>query len=98
MLGCPDHEVWKYAQSEERTVCTINASDFRRLSKNNKADHCGVLAIASGNGVEAQFDMTMVALNWLEGSSNSGDGFRNRYIEVDENGEIILAEMHYFDT
>lgn len=95
MLGAPDHEVWRYAQSNERTICTINAGDFRRLAKAEDGDHQGVLAVASGHPASGQLDMTMAALNWLTTGSNSGAGFLNRYIEVNDNGEVVLAEIHY---
>jgi predicted nuclease of predicted toxin-antitoxin system len=97
MLGSPDHEVWRYAQSENRTVCTINANDFRKIAASQGSDHAGVIAIAGGADPAGQFDMTMAALNWVDSTSNSGSGFLNRYIEVDEDGEIIFAEIHYFD-
>jgi hypothetical protein len=92
-----DHYVWRYAQEEKRTICTINANDFRRLAEGQKSGHSGVLAIASGAGPTGQFDMTMAAINWVQSGSNSGAGFLNRYLEVDETGEIIFAEIHYGD-
>lgn len=95
MLGASDYEIWRYAQNENRTVCTINADDFRRLGSAENGDHCGILAIASGQPATGQFDMTMAAINWLTTGSNTGAGFLNRYIEVDDNGTIIFAEIHY---
>lgn len=97
MLGAPDHRVWRYAQNDDRTLCTINANDFRRLGLAEDKGHAGILAIAGGATVAGQFDMLMAGVNWIVTGSNSGSGFLNRYIEVDENGEIVFAEIHYGD-
>jgi hypothetical protein len=95
MLGSPDHEVWRYAQNDNRTVCTLNAKDFLKLAEAETYDHSGVIAVAGGIGLSGQLDMTMAAINWVNTGSNSGAGFLNRYIEVDEDGEIIFAAIHY---
>lgn len=95
MLGAPDYEVWRYGQSDNRTICTINYNDFLRLARGEPAGHFGVLAIASGANPIGQFDMVTAAMNWVTAVSNSGSGFLNRYLEVDDDGEIILAEVHY---
>lgn len=97
MLGSPDHEVWRYAQQEKRTVCTINANDFRKIATGETAGHFGILAVASGANPAGQFNMIEAGLNWIISGSNSGSGFLNRYIEVDENGELVFAEIHYGD-
>jgi predicted nuclease of predicted toxin-antitoxin system len=97
MLGSSDRAVWRYAQDERRTVCTINANDFRKIAAGENSNHYGVLAVASGENPAAQFDMVMSGLNWITSESNSGSGFLNRYIEVNENGELVLAEVHYGD-
>lgn len=97
MLGSSDREVWRYAQDEKRTVCTINANDFRKIAMGEYSGHFGVLAVASGANPGGQFDMVQAGLNWITSGSNSGSGFLNRYIEVDENGELVFAEIHYGD-
>jgi hypothetical protein len=86
MLGSSDSDVWRYAQDDRRTVCTINANDFRRIAAHETVEHYGVLAVASGANPVGQFDMMMSGINWLTSGSNSGEGFFNRYIEVDDNG------------
>jgi hypothetical protein len=95
MLGAPDHEVWRYGQSEGRTICTINYGDFRNLAASEPGGHFGVVAMASGTNPAGQFDMVTAAINWLAGSNTGAGLFLNRYLEVDENGEIIFVEVHY---
>jgi hypothetical protein len=77
----------------------LSAQSMQMTSEDSqkKSGHSGVLAIASGAGPTGQFDMTMAAINWVQSGSNSGAGFLNRYLEVDETGEIIFAEIHYGD-
>ena len=84
-----------YAQNDNRRVCTLNAKDFRKLAEAEINEHSGVIAVAGGIGLSGQLDMTMAAINWVTTGSNSGQGFLNRYIEVDENGEMIFASIHY---
>jgi hypothetical protein len=36
----------------------------------------------------------MSAVTWVT-STNSPDGFSNRYLEIGDNGEIVLAEVTY---
>lgn len=37
LLGAPDHELWKLAVAETRTIVTINAKDFRKLAQRSQA-------------------------------------------------------------
>lgn len=95
MLSAPDHVVWRHAQDEQRTLCTVNANDFRKLANGESGDHHGVLALAGGMNPIGQMDLTMAALNWVKSGTNTGAGFLNRYLEVAENGEIVFAEIHF---
>ena len=97
MLGAPDHEVWRYGQTDKRTICTINFNHFMKLARGEFGGHHGVLAIASGANPAGQFDMVTAAINWMKSASNDGSGFLNRYLEIDEDGEVVLAEVHYCD-
>jgi predicted nuclease of predicted toxin-antitoxin system len=36
LLGAADHEIWRFAQQEARTIVTINGRDFRRLAKSSQ--------------------------------------------------------------
>lgn len=91
LLGAPDHELWKLALTETRTVVTINAKDFRKLAQRSQA-HPGIVVIPSGGSPDAQFNFIMSAVRWVS-TTNSAAGFANRYLEVGENGEIIAAEL-----
>jgi predicted nuclease of predicted toxin-antitoxin system len=93
LLGAPDHELWKLALTETRTVVTINAKDFRKLAQRSQA-HPGIVVIPSGGSPDAQFNFIMSAVRWAS-FTNSATGFANRYLEIDENGEIIAAELIY---
>jgi predicted nuclease of predicted toxin-antitoxin system len=33
LLGAADHEIWRFARQEVRTIVTINGKDFRKLAK-----------------------------------------------------------------
>jgi predicted nuclease of predicted toxin-antitoxin system len=91
LLGAPDHELWKLALDETRTIVTINAKDFRKLARRSQA-HPGIVVIPSGGSPDAQFNFIMSAVRWVS-TANSTAGFSNRYLEVGENGEIIAAEL-----
>jgi predicted nuclease of predicted toxin-antitoxin system len=92
LLGAPDHELWKLARTETRTIVTINGRDFRRLARNSD-QHPGIVVIPSGGSPDAQIDFIMSAVQWVTTSANSPDGFSNRYLEVGDNCEVILAEI-----
>lgn len=91
MLGVEDHIVWRYAQENGRAVVTINKGDFLKLAKSSKA-HSGLVVIPSGGTTHAQFLWLSAALTWIS-TSNTGNGFLNRYVEVDESGNIVFAEI-----
>lgn len=91
MLEADDHVIWQYAQEQGRAVVTINKGDFRKLAGATKA-HAGVIIIPSGGNMEAQLAWLEAALDWIT-TSNTGEGFLNRYIEVNENGDIVCAEI-----
>jgi len=76
---------------ETRTIVTINGKDFRRLAQRTQ-QHPGIVVIPSGGTPDAQLSFIMSAVTWVT-STNSRTGFLNRYLEVGENGEIILAEV-----
>jgi predicted nuclease of predicted toxin-antitoxin system len=97
LLGAADHEIWKFARQEVRTVVTINGRDFRKLAKHSM-DHPGVVVIPSGGSPDAQLEFIMSAVTWVTTSTNSPDGFSNRYLEVGDKGEIILAEITWLQT
>jgi predicted nuclease of predicted toxin-antitoxin system len=91
MLQAADHEIWHLAASEQRTIVTINGKDFRRLAQSSDSHH-GIIVIPSGRNADGQFELIMTAVTWVT-QSNSQSGFSNRYIEVGDNGEIVLAEI-----
>jgi predicted nuclease of predicted toxin-antitoxin system len=91
LLGAPDHALWKLAMDETRTIVTINAKDFRKLAQRTRV-HPGIVVIPSGGSPDAQFNFIMSAVKWVS-TTNSPAGFSNRYLEVGENSEIIVAEL-----
>jgi len=93
LLRATDHEIWKFAKQEARTIVTINGRDFRKLAKQSR-EHPGVVVIPSGGSRDAQLEFVMSAVTWVT-STNSPDGFSNRYLEIGDEGEIILAEVTY---
>jgi predicted nuclease of predicted toxin-antitoxin system len=93
LLGAADHELWKLAIDEARAIVTINGRDFRKLAQRTQ-QHPGIVVIPSGGTPDAQLSFIMSAVKWVM-STNSPIGFSNRYLEVDETGEIILAEVLY---
>jgi predicted nuclease of predicted toxin-antitoxin system len=96
LLGAADHEIWKFAKQEVRTIVTINGRHFRKLAKNSH-EHPGVVVIPSGGSPDAQLDFIMSAVTWVT-STNTPDGFSNRYLEIGDKGEIILAEATFRET
>jgi len=91
LLGAPDYVLWNYAQVEQRTVCTINAADFAKLARSTR-DHSGLVIIPSGGPASDQLSWVGAAVSWVS-TSNSVGGFLNHYIEVGEDGQIVLAEL-----
>lgn len=91
LLAAPDHEVWKFALGEARTIVTINARDFRNLAERTQA-HPGIIVIPSGGSPDSQLKLILAAVNWVT-SANSPGGFSNRYLEVNEQSEIVLTEL-----
>jgi len=91
LLGAADHELWKLAMDEARTIVTINGRDFRKLAQRTQR-HPGIVVIPSGGTPDAQLGFIMSAVTWVT-STNTPTGFSNRYLEVGESGEIILAEV-----
>jgi predicted nuclease of predicted toxin-antitoxin system len=74
LLGAADHEIWRFAQQEARTIVTINGRDFRRLAKSSP-EHRGIVVIPSGGSPDAQLDLIMSAVTWIT-STNSSTGSR----------------------
>jgi len=92
-LGAADHELWKLAIDEARAIVTINGRDFRKLAQRTQR-HPGIVVIPSGGTPDAQLGFIMSAVNWVT-STNSPIGFSNRYLEVGEKRDIVLAEVLY---
>src|SRR5262245_35282310 len=64
LLHAADHTVWTYALTEDRAVCTINGSHFKRLAAATDL-HPGVLVFPNGHNPRSQFDLVMSALTWI---------------------------------
>jgi predicted nuclease of predicted toxin-antitoxin system len=93
LLGASDHELWKFATQEARTIVTINGKDFRKLAEQSEA-HSGVVVIPSGGSPAAQLEFIMSAVMWAT-STNASNSFLNRYLVVGNDGEITLAQIIY---
>lgn len=91
LLEAPDHEIWRFANQENRAVVTINGRDFLKFAQKSES-HSGLVVIPSGGNRVVQLNLIMTAVAWVN-SANSPAGFTNRYIEVGENGEIVLARI-----
>jgi predicted nuclease of predicted toxin-antitoxin system len=91
LLHAADHELWKFAMNEKRTIVTINARDFRKLAQRTPA-HPGIIVIPSGESSETQLKLILAAVGWVT-STNSAIGFSNRCLEVNAQGEIVRAEL-----
>jgi predicted nuclease of predicted toxin-antitoxin system len=50
LLGAADHEIWKFARQEVRTIVTINGRDFRKLAKKKSG--------SSGRGRHSQWRLS----------------------------------------
>ena len=95
LLGAADHILWNLAVEESRTIITINGKDFRRLAERTEV-HPGVVVIPGGGDANSQLNFIMSAVNWMT-STNSELSLSNRYIEINESGEIEVAEV-LFET
>jgi len=52
------------------------------------------VVIPSGGSPDAQLEFIMSAVTWAT-STNVSNGFSNRYLEVGDDGEIVVAEIIY---
>lgn len=93
LLGRADHDVWRYAVGESRTVVTTNGADFRKLAA-AEALHPGLVVIPSGGRRDEQLEYVVSAVEWV-GTANAGVGFMNRYVEVGCGCEIVSYETIY---
>lgn len=91
LLRAADHDLWKLAMEESRTIVTINARNFRKLAQRTPA-HPGIIVIPSGESSETQLKLILAAVGWVA-STNSAIGFSNRCVEVNAQGEIVRAEL-----
>jgi predicted nuclease of predicted toxin-antitoxin system len=90
MLQAPDHVVWRFAQDEERAVFTINGDDFKKIASQSE-NHHGLAVLPSGGSPSDQLKWVTDIVRWLEATSNMG--LANRYIEISEDGEIVLGDL-----
>lgn len=90
LLGAADHELWKFATQEARTIVTINGRDFLKLARQSEA-HPGIIVIPSGGSADAQLKFILSAVDWVTKAANSPLGFSNRYLEVGTTGDIRVA-------
>lgn len=93
LLQSTDQGLWRYAIGDDRVVCTVNGKDFKKLAAVTSL-HPGVIVIPGGHGPAGQFDLVMAAVNWVT-TTNVPTGLVNRYIEIGDRGEVILAEIVY---
>lgn len=91
LLEAADQDIWRFANEQNRAVVTINGRDFLKLAQRSES-HSGLIVIPSGANREGQLGFIMTAVAWVN-STNSSAGFTNRYIEVSDKGEIVLARI-----
>jgi predicted nuclease of predicted toxin-antitoxin system len=91
LLGAMDHELWKRAKDEIRTVVTSNGEDFRDLCARDET-HPGVLVIPGGKTRAEQTASVMRAVKWAAGRNAILSSFRDQFVTVG-NDNSIEAEV-----
>jgi predicted nuclease of predicted toxin-antitoxin system len=91
-LQAADHEVWNLALAEDRTIVTMNGRHFRRLAT-MAPRHPGILVLPSGGSRDEQFGHVTTAIDWITEKFPMMPTFANYFIEVDESGQIVGAEI-----
>ena len=82
LLGKPDWEVWRYAQSEHRVFVTANTKDFVGFCYSVET-HFGLLSIPGGCLMEEQYTCIASAMRFAAGHNAMSFGFSNCHVQVD---------------
>lgn len=89
MLMAGDHKVWKRAQSEDRSVVTINAGDFESLARQTPR-HSGLVIIPSGQGRAGQLKLITSVIESVRAENAILPSLRGRVFKVAEDGQISI--------
>jgi predicted nuclease of predicted toxin-antitoxin system len=92
LLQIPDHEVWRYALAEDRTVITINGRDFRKLAA-TALQHPGIVVLPGGGSRLEQFSHIIDAVAWIAATFPLMPTFANYFVDVWEDGTISGLEV-----
>ncbi|TPJ80942.1 DUF5615 family PIN-like protein [Mesorhizobium sp. B2-6-2] len=91
MLKAGDHEVWKVAQDEDRSVVTINYGDFERLARLTPR-HAGLVIIPSGRGRDGQLKLIQSVVESVRAENAVLPSFRGRVFKISEDGTISVEQ------
>ncbi|MBZ9850006.1 DUF5615 family PIN-like protein [Mesorhizobium sp. CA14] len=91
MLKAPDHEVWKVAQDEDRSVVTINRGDFERLARLTPR-HAGLVLIPSGRGRDGQLEFIQSVVETARSENAILPSLRGRIFKIAEDGQIFIEQ------
>lgn len=89
LLGAGDHTVWKLAQTEDRSLVTINYGDFRRLARQTPG-HAGLIIIPSGSPRDGQLRMIESVFMKAREKNVILPSLRSHIYEVLEDGSIKI--------
>jgi predicted nuclease of predicted toxin-antitoxin system len=96
MLGADDHELWRFAQLEERTLVTINGKHFYKLAAQSDRHH-GAVIIPSGGARGEQFGYIASAVTLAVTDDPFDPNLLNKFVEVEEDGtvasQLLFADM-----
>lgn len=92
LLQATDHTVWNLAQSEERTVVTVNGKDFIRLAS-REAVHYGIVIIPNGSSRDEQFSYVMNVTNNATARDVFAPTFKFSVVTVSEDMSLEWWDM-----
>jgi predicted nuclease of predicted toxin-antitoxin system len=97
LLEAGDHTIWNIAQSENRSVVTINAGDFKKLAHRTER-HAGLVLLPSGRTRDGQLKLIVSVIETVQTENLILPSMRGRIFEVGEDEEIYISEQAEFDA
>lgn len=91
LLNASDIKVWRYAQTEQRTVVTANERDFRNLAFGSL--HHGLLLIPNGASRDEQFTYIKTAWNYVAQTNVATPTFANKIACVTDSLQVALEDF-----
>lgn len=90
-LGEPDHMVLARCVTEDRTIVTQNATDFRKLVA-REALHPGLILLPSV-ARDPSLRLLLSAIAWLSALGDPSDVIVNHVLELNESGACTLSAL-----